>query len=69
MADIKPIISAKNLNFTYNKGRDNQFQALVNISLNIFPKEYVIFFGPSGCGKSTLLNIFASLETPDSGSV
>ena len=69
MTDNKPIISAKNLNFTYNKGRENEFQALVNISLNIFPQEYVIFFGPSGCGKSTLLNIFASLETPDSGNV
>lgn len=66
---MEPIISIKNLNFTYNKGKDNEFHALVNISLDIFPQEYVIFFGPSGCGKSTLLNVIAGLEKPDSGEI
>ena len=66
---MDPIITTKNLNFTYNKGKDNEFHALVNINIKIFPEEYVIFFGPSGCGKSTLLNVFAGLEKPESGDI
>lgn len=63
------LIKAENLNFTYNKGKDNEYQALININLNIYPEEFIIVFGPSGCGKSTLLNVIAGLETPDSGSI
>lgn len=65
---MEPIIRAKNLNFVYNKGKDNEFHALVNINMEIYPEEFVMFFGPSGCGKSTLLNVVAGLEIPDEGS-
>lgn len=64
---MEPIINIKNLNFVYNKGKDNEFQALININLQIFPEEFIMFFGPSGCGKSTLLNVISGLETPESG--
>lgn len=66
---MEPLIEAKKINFSYNKGEDNEFQSLINISLKVYPEEFVIFFGPSGCGKSTLLNIIAGLETPESGSI
>ncbi|MBA3047805.1 ABC transporter ATP-binding protein [Patescibacteria group bacterium] len=66
---MEPLIEAKKLNFVYNKGKDNEFQALINVSLKIYPEELVIFFGPSGCGKSTLLNIIAGLEIPQSGNI
>lgn len=66
---MNPLIEAKKINFAYNKEQDNEFQALVNVSLKIYPEEFVIFFGPSGCGKSTLLNIIAGLEMPESGSI
>ncbi|RLC38775.1 hypothetical protein DRH27_01450 [Candidatus Falkowbacteria bacterium] len=66
---MKPIISAKNINFVYNKGKENECRALVNISINIYPEEFVIIFGPSGCGKSTLLNVIAGLELPNDGSI
>lgn len=66
---MEPIISAKNLNFTYNKGRDNEYQALIDISFDIYPEEFIIVFGPSGCGKSSLLNVIAGLEKPDNGSI
>jgi len=65
---MEPIIKAKNLNFVYNKGKDNEFHALVNINMEIYPEEFIMFFGPSGCGKSTLLNVIAGLEVPDEGS-
>jgi putative ABC transport system ATP-binding protein len=66
---MKPIIEIKNLNFIYNKGKDNEFHALININLEIYPEEYIIIFGPSGCGKSTLLNVIAGLEVADNGVV
>ncbi len=66
---MEAIIKIKSLDFTYNKGKDNEFQALININLDIFPEEFVVVFGPSGCGKSTLLNVIAGLEIPDSGSI
>lgn len=40
---------------TYNKGKSNEFNALNHVSVQIYPREYIILFGPSGCGKSTLL--------------
>ncbi len=66
---MEPLIKAKNLNFIYNRGKDNEFQALININFEIFPEEFIIIFGPSGCGKSTLLNVIAGLEQVDSGNI
>lgn len=66
---MKPLIKVKDLNFIYNEGKDNAFQALTNINFEIYPEEFIIFFGPSGCGKSTILNVVAGLETPEPGTV
>jgi len=66
---MKPLIEIKNLNVIYNLGKVNEFTALKNINLEIFPGEYVTFFGPSGCGKSTLLYTIAGLEFPTTGDV
>ena len=66
---MKPLIEIKNLNVIYNLGKINEFTALKNINLEIYPGEYVTFFGPSGCGKSTLLYIIAGLEFPTTGDV
>ena len=66
---MKPLIKVQNLNFTYNLGKSNEFQALVNNSFEIYPEEFIILYGPSGCGKSTLLNIIAALEKPEPNTV
>ncbi len=65
----QPLIKTVNLNVVYNKSTTNEFWALQGVNINIYPKEYVIFFGPSGCGKSTLLNSIAGLETSIEGKV
>jgi putative ABC transport system ATP-binding protein len=66
---VKPIISIKNVSVVYNQGLATEFQALRDVDLEIYEKEYVIFFGPSGSGKSTLLYTIAGLESPTKGSV
>ncbi|MFZ2970185.1 MAG: ABC transporter ATP-binding protein [Minisyncoccia bacterium] len=62
-------IKIENASVIYNKGSENQVNALLNINLEIKPEEYIIIFGPSGCGKSTLLNLIAGLEKPTEGRV
>jgi len=65
-----PLIKLDKIDVIYNQGEDfKEVRALMNISLEIFPREYVIFFGPSGCGKSTLLNVIAGLEDITNGTV
>jgi putative ABC transport system ATP-binding protein len=41
--------------------------ALIDVSLEFVPGDYVAISGPSGCGKSTLLSILGLLDTPTSG--
>lgn len=64
-----PHIKVENASVIYNKGSENQVDALMDINIEIKPREYIIIFGPSGCGKSTLLNLIAGLEKPTHGKV
>ncbi len=66
---MKPIIELKDLTVVYDKGQPSETVGARDISLQIFPGEYIIFYGPSGCGKSTLLYTIAGLESPTKGDV
>jgi len=66
---VEPIIKFENLSVIYNLGKTSEISALKDINLEIYPKEYIIFFGPSGCGKSILLYCIAGLEFPTRGKV
>lgn len=66
---MEPLIKAENLSVVYNEGKSNEFTALNDISLEIFPEEYVIFFGPSGSGKSTMLYSLLGLQKASHGKV
>lgn len=61
------VIRLENIRVVYDKGQPSEMVALDDVSLEIYPEEYIIFFGPSGCGKSTLLYTIAGLETPENG--
>ena len=46
---------------------DIELKALNDISIKIYPREFVAIIGPSGSGKSTLMNMIGCLDVPSSG--
>ncbi len=48
---------------------EGRITALVDVSLQLEPGDFVSLIGPSGCGKSTLLNLIGALDRPDTGTI
>lgn len=42
---------------------------LLDVSLDVRPREFLCIVGPSGCGKTTLLRMMDGLITPDYGTI
>lgn len=63
----EPIIQCKDLEITYNLGKENEYKATLGVTLDIFPGEYIGFFGPSGCGKSTIMYSLLGVLEPSGG--
>jgi ABC-type lipoprotein export system ATPase subunit len=64
---MEPIIKIKNAEVVYNLGKKNEFKAISDFSLDVFPGEFVSFFGPSGCGKSTIFYAILGVLKPSTG--
>ncbi len=63
---MQPVISVKNLVKIYIVG--NQTVAALNdVSMDVFPGEYIAIMGSSGSGKSTFMNIIGCLDVPTRG--
>jgi iron(III) transport system ATP-binding protein len=60
----QPYLRIRNINKHFGG-----FQALKDVSLDVYRGEFVCFLGPSGCGKTTLLRAIAGLDFQDSGTV
>ncbi|UDQ98032.1 sn-glycerol-3-phosphate ABC transporter ATP-binding protein UgpC [Lentisphaerota bacterium WC36G] len=52
-----------------SKVYENGFEAVKNINLEIYNKEFMVLVGPSGCGKSTTLRMIAGLEEANNGEI
>lgn len=65
----RPLITAKDLEITYNLGRSNEFKALQDVTTEIYEGEYIILFGASGSGKSTLMYAIQGSLPPSGGSL
>ena len=63
---VDAYVSLSQVGKTYSSSR-GPVAALLDIDLDIRPREFVSVVGPSGCGKSTLLKLVAGLETVTSG--
>jgi phosphate transport system ATP-binding protein len=50
MSDVQPVFSVQHLDFFYGPKK-----ALIDINLEILPRQVTALIGPSGCGKSTFL--------------
>ena len=53
----------------FTRGRASSVEALMGVSLDVAPGEFVSLIGPSGCGKSTLLRLVANLLEPTRGTI
>ncbi|MDX2286509.1 MAG: ABC transporter ATP-binding protein [Bacteroidia bacterium] len=63
---MQPVIQLDKIRKTYQMG-PVKIHALEEVSLAIYPNQYVAIMGPSGSGKSTLMNILGCLDTPSGG--
>ena len=66
---MSTIISLKHVDHYYDKGKENEVHALIDINLEIEQGDYVAFFGPSGCGKTTLLYAISGIDRVTSGEI
>ncbi len=64
----QPIIKLCNVSKNY-KNEAGSFPALKNVSLDVYPGEFLGIIGRSGAGKSTLLNMITGVDCLTSGEV
>ena len=63
----QPVISIKNIHFHYHD--DDNREALSDVSIDVYPGEWLAIIGHNGSGKSTLAKMMNGLLEPNEGSI
>ncbi|MBQ7360493.1 MAG: ABC transporter ATP-binding protein [Lachnospiraceae bacterium] len=63
-----PLLSIQNVSYAYHTFQ-GETSVLKNLSMELYPGEFVAVVGPSGCGKSTLLSLITGLIKPEEGEI
>ncbi len=66
MSSAMPLLQLEHIRRFYPNG-ETVVSALDDVSLTIWPGEFVAIIGQSGSGKSTLMNLIGCLDQPNSG--
>lgn len=61
-----PLVRVDRISKHFGEG-DSRVDALVDVSLTVYPRQLIALLGPSGSGKTTLLNIIGCILDPSSG--
>ncbi len=62
-------VTLQNVTKIYRGRRGEDIPAVLDLSLEVPDKAFVVLLGPSGCGKTSTLRMVAGLEKPTSGSI
>lgn len=66
---MEPVISIRDVKFTYDEGSPDEVEALSGVDLDVFPGQFVAVIGRNGSGKSTLAKLMNAVIVPDEGRV
>lgn len=64
----QPLLSIENVSKTYWRG-PHELRVLREVSLDVFPGDFMAIYGQRSAGKTTLLKLAAGYESPDEGTV
>lgn len=64
----RPLVRVDHISKHFGEG-ETRVDALIDVSLAVYPRQLIALLGPSGSGKTTLLNIIGCILSPSSGAM
>ena len=65
---MRPLIEAKDISKIYTTG-DEEYCAVNNVSIELYPGDFTVIMGSSGSGKTTLMYLLSGLDSLSAGHV